>query len=431
MAREYPGVYAYATAQGTRYRYNFRDSDGRPSCKRGFLSAQAASIDKAGRTVQAAAGTLHLSTARFADYFESWLAGHRPFIDQGTWKDYRTHGIKRLVPEFGAKRLDEIATADVREWLAKLSQAGRYKPKTLNNALGVLVVCLNQACDDRLLQTNPAARVKRLPLDHREREYLRIHEIDLYLSCCSTAYRPLAELLISCGLRISEALGLIWEDIDLSNGKIMVNRQAKGARGQTGATKSRRARSVEAGPDLLRTLTDLKARQGEHQNVLQRRPVFTMPVRRSKSGAGRWPSAGPPAAIDRNTVTRDWHKGRPAGRWAARHAAACFASHRRGDLAVLRPTADLRAAGPRTRLNHDDRELLRPPRAVAAEDRRARHGGCGQISWSRRGSSLTCRVALGRRACSSKRVMAEGEKRSGPLGPPRRRCGILPSSAAR
>ena len=308
MAREYPGVYAYKTKQGTRYRYNFRDSDGRQSCKRGFLSPQAAAIDKAGLTVQAAAGTLHLSTARFEDYFESWLAGHKPFVDPGTWNDYRTHGIKRLIPEFGAKRLDEIATADVREWLAKASQEGAYKPKTLNNALGVLVVCLNQAADDRLLQTNPAARVKRLPLGHAEREYLRIHEIDLYLSCCSTTYRPLAELLISCGLRISEALGLVWEDIDFVTGTITVNRQAKGARGQTGPTKSRRARSVEAGPDLLRTLADLKARQGEHQNILQRRPVFTMPVRRSKTGAGRWPSAGPPAAIDRNTVTRDWHK---------------------------------------------------------------------------------------------------------------------------
>ncbi|MBA3747742.1 MAG: hypothetical protein H0W96_09670 [Solirubrobacterales bacterium] len=129
-------------------------------------------MDKANSTVLAAAGALHLSTARFGDYFESWLAGHKPFIDPGTWSDYRTHGRKRLIPEFGARRLDEIATADVREWLAEASQAGEYKPKTLNNALGVLVVCLNQAADDRLLQTNPAARVRRLPLAHVEREYL-------------------------------------------------------------------------------------------------------------------------------------------------------------------------------------------------------------------------------------------------------------------
>ena len=307
MAREYPGIYRYETKQGPRYRYNFRDSDGKQSCKRGFLSPQAGAIDKAGLAVQAAAGTLHLSTALFADYFESWLAGHKPFVDPGTWNDYRTHATKRLIPEFGDRRLDEIATADVREWLAEASAAGVYKPKTLNNALGVLVVCLNQATNDRLLQTNPAARVKRLPLGHVERDYLRISEIDLYLSCCSTAYRPLAEVLISCGLRISEALGLIWEDIDLAKGTITVNRQAKGTRGQTGATKSRRARSVQAGPDLIRTLTDLRARQGEHHRT-PRRPVFTMPVRRTKASQGRWPSAGAPAVIDRNTVTRDWHK---------------------------------------------------------------------------------------------------------------------------
>jgi hypothetical protein len=131
-------------------------------------------------------------------------------MDPGTWRDYRTHGTKRLIPEFGDQRLDEIATADVREWLAEASEADVYKPKTLNNALGIFVVCLNQATNDRLLQTNPAAGVKRLPLGHIERDYLRIHEIDLYLSCCSTAYRPLAELLVSCGLRISEALGLTW-----------------------------------------------------------------------------------------------------------------------------------------------------------------------------------------------------------------------------
>jgi hypothetical protein len=48
MAREYPGIYRYETKQGPRYRYNFGDSDGKQSCKRGFLSPQAAAIDKAG-----------------------------------------------------------------------------------------------------------------------------------------------------------------------------------------------------------------------------------------------------------------------------------------------------------------------------------------------------------------------------------------------
>lgn len=336
---KHPGVYSYDTADGERFYFSFRDSDGKQSSRRGFASAQAAAKAKAGATVQSGAGALHLSTARFGDYFATWLAGHKPFVQPGTWADYRVHGDKRLIPEFGDKRLDEIATADVREWLAEASASGLYSPKTLNNALGVLVVCLNTAADDRLIQTNPAARVKRLPAAHLEREYLRLDEIDRYLDACSAAYRPLAELLVTCGLRISEALGLTWADIDLRRGAITVIRQATRG-GGTDRTKGGRGRSVDAGPDLLRRLTDLRARQAELYSDLRDRPVFVM-ERRGKLSAGdvrviacsaspqkdiakrfgidpstvsqiragkAWTPALDGRVIDRNTVSRDWHK---------------------------------------------------------------------------------------------------------------------------
>jgi integrase len=38
----------------------------------------------------------------------------------------------------------------------------------------------------------------------------RRSEIPLYLAACSDLYRPVAELLIATGMRISEALGLRW-----------------------------------------------------------------------------------------------------------------------------------------------------------------------------------------------------------------------------
>ena len=87
--------------------------------------------------------------------------------------------------------------------------------KTVNNTLGTLVVCLNAAVEDGLIATNPAIRVARLPAAHNEREYLRLHEIPLYLDSCAEVYRPLAELLIGSGLRISEALALTVGDLEL------------------------------------------------------------------------------------------------------------------------------------------------------------------------------------------------------------------------
>jgi len=91
--------------------------------------------------------------------------------------------------------------------LAEEVEAGELAAKTVNNALGTLVVCLNDAVKDGLIPTNPALRVQRLPPAHIERDDLRLDEVPLYLDACSEIHRPLAELLIGSGLRISEALG--------------------------------------------------------------------------------------------------------------------------------------------------------------------------------------------------------------------------------
>jgi integrase len=120
--------------------------------------------------------------------------------------------------------------------MLEVHEAGDYAPKTLNNALGVLVAALNGAVADHLLPLNPAAGVERLPLGHVERDWLRLHEIAPYLDACTPVYRPLAELLIGSGVRISEALALHWDDIDFPRRVIRVYRSAK--REGEGSTKA-------------------------------------------------------------------------------------------------------------------------------------------------------------------------------------------------
>jgi integrase len=307
MARTYPGVYEYATKEGRRYRFAFRDSNGKPSSKRGFLSPQAAFSAKTKLSGKIDAGTVHVSAETFAEYFPTWLRGRKPFLTSGSYLDYDNHAKKRLIPRFGPMRIDRITRADVRDWLVESDEAGDYSSKTLNNSLGVLVTCLNQAAEDRLIAINPAAGVQRLPMEHRERKYLRMDEIDRYLDASGEVYRPLAELLVTCGLRISEALGLTWGDVDFEHEVVLVYRQAKGG-GTIAGTKSKRFRRVDAGPDLLQRLADLKASEAEMVDDINGQPVFVMPVRRSKTDRGHWGSTDPAAVMDRNTVSRDWHK---------------------------------------------------------------------------------------------------------------------------
>ena len=107
---------------------------------------------------RSSAGEVRHTKETFAAYWDPWLARRRPYLEAGTWSGYEIAGRKRLVPTFGARSLGELSVDDVREFVASLAEkveAGELAAKTVNNALGTLVVCLNSAVEDRLLAVNP------------------------------------------------------------------------------------------------------------------------------------------------------------------------------------------------------------------------------------------------------------------------------------
>jgi integrase len=306
------GVYSYRTADAVRWRFVYRRSDGTQTTKRGFASERAARDARRRLIEQVERGEVRHTRETFGGYWGRWLARRKPYLETGTWTGYESAGRKRLVPAFGARTLGELSVDDIREFVAELAEeveAGELAAKTVNNALGTLVVCLNAAVDDGLLAVNPALRVQRLPPAHIEREYLRLAEIPQYLDACSNVYRPLAELLIGTGLRISEALALRVGDLELHErgGTVVVYRSRK--TDVIGSTKSDRFRSVEIGPSLCSVLRDQVARRAELATGDRGTAVvFVMPLRTVKRGQGRWESAGIGRPLDRNTVSRDWHK---------------------------------------------------------------------------------------------------------------------------
>jgi integrase len=148
----------------------------------------------------------------FGDYWARWLARRKPDLEAGTWSGYeRDQRPQRLLPALSGRSLGDLSVDDIRAFVADQAEAvdaGDLAVKAVTNALVTLVVCLNAAVEDSLIVADPALRVERLPPVHVEREYLRLDEIPRYLDACSTVYRPLAELLISSGVRIGEAPAL-------------------------------------------------------------------------------------------------------------------------------------------------------------------------------------------------------------------------------
>jgi integrase len=184
-------------------------------------------------------------------------------------------------------------------------------------------------------------------------------------------------------LRISEALALRVGDLELEDtgGTIVVYRSRK--IDAVGSTKSDRFRAVEIGPGLCSVLRDQVARRAELASGDRAAAVlFVMPVRTIKRSKGRWESAGVRQPLDRNTVSRDWHKDaledaalRDMPLHALRHTAA--AAWLAADNSLVYVQRQLGHADLRTTeryYGHLERHVLAAG-AVAAEEAIARASG--------------------------------------------------------
>jgi hypothetical protein len=366
------GVYAYETAEGARWRFVFRQSDGRLTSRRGFTSRSAALAARAIAVEGVRRGDVRATRDTFGEFGAKVLEAKRPFVTAGTLQDYTTHGRKRLLPWFGDLKLPAVGEDRVRDWLAEMAELladGELSAKTVNNARTCLSMTLGEAVRRRHIPQNPWTRVPELPVERTEFDYLRMDEIDRYLDACADYYRPLAEFLIGTGARISEALAVRWPDADLDAGIVRIARQH--ARGGDGRHPRRASGS---GP--CRSVRGWPRRRGECAKSAR--------VRLLRMAVGC--SCALPHAV---AATRCGGFG---GRRAERHAAALAAPHGRDGVARDRPPADLRAAPARASLDHDDRGGLRPPGDVV----HSRGGGadrgadrCGRATVGSRNDLIT------------------------------------------
>lgn len=93
----------------------------------------------------------------------------------------------------------------------------------------VLSSILTTAVQWQVIPSNPCSRVKPPEAPKHEAKYLDEEQAAQLLSALDTEplrYRALFTLILFTGMRRGEALGLTWEDIDLKNGIVNINKSS-------------------------------------------------------------------------------------------------------------------------------------------------------------------------------------------------------------
>jgi integrase len=137
-----------------------------------------------------------------------------------------TSSTANLLPAFG-RRVAALTVDDVADLLHQLRRKG-CSAKTAAGALATLQSVMRFA---RRRSWIVAAPVERLEHDERPRPQRRRQrvlgraEIERLLAACSPRDRLMVATVLYTGLRISEMLGLVWDDVDLSAGALHVRAQ--------------------------------------------------------------------------------------------------------------------------------------------------------------------------------------------------------------
>jgi len=125
-----------------------------------------------------------------------------------------------VLPPWGEYRLSDVRTVEVESWLHSLSLANATKAKIRN----VMHCIFAHACRHELLQKNPISLVRQSAKRKRTPDVLDAEELKKLLAALQNPARALVFLTAATGLRVSEALGLKWSDVDFGAGVINLGR---------------------------------------------------------------------------------------------------------------------------------------------------------------------------------------------------------------
>jgi integrase len=144
---------------------------------------------------------------------------------QSTVDLYEQRLQEHISPVLGKRRIGEITTDDLRRLIDKLT-AEKLAPSTVTSHINIVSRLFRYAIKRKLIPHNPVRDLDRddRPGAQRQSEprYLTADELKALLAKLSETMRPAAATCTYAGLRISEALGLRWRDVDFKAGTITI-----------------------------------------------------------------------------------------------------------------------------------------------------------------------------------------------------------------
>lgn len=176
---------------------------------------------------QAAGEPIATRTAQLAPWLDLWFETFKHTWSLGTRRIYRQCIELRLVPALGKYRLTQLTAPVIQAFVnARVSADSPANRVVMLQTLNVLSGALGWAQGQMLLTYNAAALVTCPRPVKKKVVPFTLDEATAILEAAKV--HPLGALIIlalACGLRVGEACGIRWDDLDLDNRAVWIRQQ--------------------------------------------------------------------------------------------------------------------------------------------------------------------------------------------------------------
>lgn len=214
---------------------------------------------------------------RVGPYLRNWLA-RLTDVAPSTRRQHEMIVERHLIPALGKRRLLNLTPTDVETYLDSAQTLKKPKRRldaqTRRHHRATLRLALSDAVRDGMLTRNVAALASAPKMDKAERPILRTDEIRRVIEeARAERLWPLWVLIATTGLRVSEALGLVWSDID--GDELRVEKQLAWVATGKGPKEPKRVRlktrksrrPVPLIPQAVEALAEQRRRQDEEREA--------------------------------------------------------------------------------------------------------------------------------------------------------------------